>query len=107
MFLLQLQWLTLSHSVCTDSLYLPVQKAVEETRAGSKLGKGAMAPRQFAHGVVSNAVKQRPQSWFWYGSKSTLVWLITTFFPHTFLVSASTLGCDGHSPSGVRQTWTP
>src|SRR5882757_4278205 len=70
-----------------DSIYAPIKDAVEGTRAGTELGKDAMAPARFAHGVVANAVNQKSQVWFWHGTKATLVWMITVFLPHTFLVS--------------------
>lgn len=46
----------------------------------------AMDPTEFARGVVDNALKPTSNPRFWYGARSSLVWFVTTFFGHTFMV---------------------
>ena len=53
---------------------------------GNELKAGAMDPRQFARRVVDNALKSTPDARLWYGTASGLIWFMTSFFKHTFLV---------------------
>jgi hypothetical protein len=69
-------------------MYILIKPQAEYVMNGSELLKGAMNPEEFARGVVSHALKKNPAPRFWYGGSSALVWFITTFFKHTFLVSA-------------------
>lgn len=45
-----------------------------------------MDPSVFAAGVVANAMKAKSDTWYWRGGNARLVWFVTTFFGHTFLV---------------------
>ncbi|KAH8810852.1 hypothetical protein F5884DRAFT_819355 [Xylogone sp. PMI_703] len=74
-----------------DSLYMSIASNISQTLLGELLGKGATEPSEFAKGVVANAMKESSNLWFWYGARSSIVWFITTFMPHTFLVSLLTI----------------
>ena len=43
-----------------------------------------ITPDQYAAGVVAEITKPRPRSWFWYGKQTTMIWMMSTFLPHTF-----------------------
>lgn len=43
-----------------------------------------ITPDQYAEGVVAEITKPRPRSWFWYGKQTTMIWMMSTFLPHTF-----------------------
>ena len=45
-----------------------------------------MDPRDFAAGVVDNALKKKSNAYYWRGGNATIVWLVSTFLPHTFPV---------------------
>ncbi|KAH8807773.1 hypothetical protein F5884DRAFT_881205 [Xylogone sp. PMI_703] len=70
-----------------DSLYIPIETKINKTISGELLGRGATEPSEFAKDVVANALQIRSTLWFWCGAKSSIVWFINTFLPHTFLVS--------------------
>lgn len=53
---------------------------------GNELVAGAMDPKRFAGHIVDQIVKTNPSARVWYGTSSSLIWLLTTFFKHTFLV---------------------
>jgi hypothetical protein len=46
----------------------------------------------YASKVVANALKPRSKLWVWLGAQTLLVWVITTFLPHTFPVSCPKSG---------------
>jgi hypothetical protein len=70
------------------SLYDPISAHITETQSGERLGKGATTATLFAEKVVANAIKEHSTLWFWCGAMSRIVWFVTTFLPHTFLVSS-------------------
>ena len=61
-----------------DSLYLEVAPEYERRLTHSQ--EGAMPSEEYARGVVSSALKRRPQKWLWRGSKWGRIWFIWTFF---------------------------
>lgn len=71
-----------------DSLYLSVEKEVGKAANGEGTKSASMNRHAFAAGVVSNAMKTKSKLWYWVGGNTLLVWFVTTFFPHTFSVSA-------------------
>lgn len=38
-----------------------------------------MEPREFARGVVDNALRTYPELWFWKGGRATFVWFCYEF----------------------------
>lgn len=40
-----------------------------------------MKPRDYARGVVANALKPKPNLHYWRGGSASLVWFVTSFLP--------------------------
>ncbi|KAF7556353.1 hypothetical protein G7046_g6321 [Stylonectria norvegica] len=68
-----------------SSRYFPIKAKVEYILDGNELTKGAMDPKLFAEKVADNAVKGNPTARHWLGTSASLIWVMTTFFKHTFL----------------------
>lgn len=69
-----------------DSVYLPIKGKVEDVMNGEGTAGGAMDPVEFARGVIDNALKSTSKPRFWYGARASIVWFVTTFLWHTFMV---------------------
>jgi 1-acylglycerone phosphate reductase len=65
-------------SLPSGSLYAPIKDAVQVVIDGKKLLEGGVEPREFARGVVDNALRTNPELWFWKGGKATFVWFATS-----------------------------
>ncbi|TRM70476.1 hypothetical protein BD626DRAFT_533720 [Schizophyllum amplum] len=64
-----------------NSIYKPVEETYIKNM--EHFQDNAISREVFAKGVVDEAMKQWPSTWFWSGNQSTLVWLMTTFGKRT------------------------
>ncbi|KAF2014391.1 NAD(P)-binding protein [Aaosphaeria arxii CBS 175.79] len=52
----------------------------EDYKAHCRRNPGSSLPSEYAKAVVKQAMKRNPKRWFWYGSNTTTVWALRTFF---------------------------
>ncbi|KZV97513.1 NAD(P)-binding protein [Exidia glandulosa HHB12029] len=63
----------------TDSLYASVYPKVDKVILDGS--SGAMPAEEYARKVVSTVMKPGAPKWFWVGSNSTVVWVLSTLLP--------------------------
>lgn len=65
-------------SLPRDSLYAPIKDTVQVVMGGHKLLEDGQEPREFAKGVVDNALRTHPELWLWKEGRATFVWFATS-----------------------------
>ena len=73
------------------SFYQPIGAEFTRSLAAEDVLSSAMDAKEFAAGVVANALKTKSTAYYWRGGSANIVWLISIFLPHTFSVKKAIL----------------